>query len=751
MSYRHHHLTTPLIVLAMFFMSLLASASLVAADGDVPAPVKPLPTISLPPSCELSNLADLTSQLTGVSIQYNPQKIQGTVRLSSRAKVTPSELWDVFNQALIGEGFTTVLTNILPAYQVVAIGDASGLSIAVSEGEIAKLAYQPGFVTIVRELKNVTAETAIKALATTVANQSVQVRTIGQDDRKLIISSPQAKLREVQAVLALIDRSGLSASVQLFRPQRTGPQNLQSALANVWNAMNKLTNRVRQIEVQIAPDNLQVMLISSAEDAPELLALANELDRSEPVETKTYRPKFFSVDEVGALLEQVLHGDRGEGTAPVVIHDRLTNSIIVKATANQHQRAQALLNALDEAPQSSRRQMRTYQIKHRTSDELARVLMGLIATGVVKNSTSAVSDAKSPPANQLPPGFSEPKNPAHVDTGMLPAPNTGSTIANTAAVDNPVVLTSDSITNSLIAIGDPQSLDHVEALLKQLDRPQPQVDLEVLLVQISGSENLNLGVELTRLIRSGSVSASVSSLFGISNPVTGDSVARVLPATATGFGAVVLNPGDYSAVVQALEGVTNGRSMIVSHIVVNNNAKASLNGIVSEPYTSINSTSAVATAGLGGTSDAGTQISISPQISAADYVTLEYTISQSAFLGSSTVNTNGTVVPPAKRSDNLSSVSSIPDGYIAAIGGLSNRSTAHSESRVPLLGRIPLFGYLFKSQSDSDNQSRFYAFIRPSILRHPSFGDLKRSSAEIAKSIGVEQGKWPVVEPQTFK
>jgi type II secretory pathway component GspD/PulD (secretin) len=787
------------VAATLLAIALMPPAALRAAEGDAPPVIAAPPTISLPPSSELSNLADLTSQLTGVSIQYNPQKIQGTVRLSSRPQVTPLELWDIFNQALIGENFTTVLTNITPAYQVVAVNDAAGLGIAISEDEVAKLKFKPGFLVIVRELKNVSAETALKALGTTVGNQpTIQVRTLGQDDRKLIIAAPQGKLREIQAVLALIDRAGLSAQVQLFRPARTGPQNLQSALVNAWNSVNKLTNKVRSVDVQIAPDNLQVMLISSQEDAPDLLKLAQELDRSEPIETRTYRPRVFSVDEVGSLVEQVLHGDHGEGIAPVVIHDRLTNCLIIRGTAEQQHRVEELLKTLDESPQAQRRQMRTYVIKHRTADDLAKVLVGLIATGVAKPAQAGQAQGQGQgqgtglgqgqgvgqgqgmgqgqgtgqgqfpgqsPSQIL--GQFQGQPGGNLGQGAIPGSNrfdpslpvssgTAGQAAQgvippiTAAVDNPVVLTSDPISNSLIAIGDPQSLEQVETLLKILDRPQPQVDLEVLLVQVSSTQNRNLGVELTKLIQSGAVSTSVTSLFGISTQTGTDVTARSLVG-ASGFGAVVLNPGDYAGVVQALESVTDGKSMIVSHIVVNNNGKASLNDIVSQPYTSLSSTSAVATSGLGGESDAGTQIAISPQISAADYITLTYSISQSAFLGSPTVTSQGSVIPPASSSDNLSSVASIPDGFIAAIGGLSNSTSSHSESRIPWLGSIPFLGWLFKSQTDSESQSRFYAFIRPGILRHPTFGDLKEAGARIAKEAELKDASWPVVEPLLYR
>ena len=202
--------------------------------------------------------------------------------------------------------------------------------------------------------------------------------------------------------------------------------------------------------------------------------------------------------------------------------------------------------------------------------------------------------------------------------------------------------------------------------------------------------------------------------------------------------------------VRALETVASGRSLIRSRVVVTNNGKAMVNGVVQEPVTSINSGDQVATTSYSGTSDAGTQLSLEPQISAADNVTLTYAITQSAFLGDSTVTANGGVIPPTKRTDSVSSVATIPDGFVIGLGGLSNRSDSDSESRLPFLGGIPILGHLFKNQSRSSTDSRFYVFIRASVLRHSTFADLRRISREQAADLPQIPNR-PALKPESLK
>jgi general secretion pathway protein D len=271
-----------------------------------------------------------------------------------------------------------------------------------------------------------------------------------------------------------------------------------------------------------------------------------------------------------------------------------------------------------------------------------------------------------------------------------------------------------------------------------------QVGLEVLLVTLSSSQNRDVGLELIGQFKNGETTSTVGSLFGLSG---GSGTARTLPAAANGLAALVVKPGDFAGILRALETATGGQSMIRASTVVVNNAKATINGVVQQPLTSINSGNTVSTTAVTGTTDAGTQITISPQITAGDQITLTYSIEQSAFIGSSTTTAEGAVIPPPKRSDSLASVASIPDGHIIALGGLSSRTLTTSDSRLPWIGAVPVLGWPFSSSSREQADSRFYVFIRAEVLRSASFADLRRMGAMRAAEMGVND-EWPRVEPQ---
>ena len=520
----------------------------------------------------------------------------------------------------------------------------------------------------------------------------------------------------------------------MVEAKRATPASLQASTLAAWAAFGRVDGNTRVAEIQVAPDGRQLALIAAASDIDALQRLVANIDSAEPVETRHYRPRFFGIDEVAGLLQQLLKSTPGGVTGIEVVRDPLTSSLVITATSAQHQRGAGLLRTLDDAPANSRRQVRTFAVKHRQADEIAKVLTGLISSGAVTVGTPDVAGGAA-------------ANPA-VPAAQSPAPATGTSVVTTG--DNPVTVTTDSVTNSVICLGDPRALDQVQALLIRLDRRQPQVDLEVVLVTLSASEGRDLGVELAGRLTRGELTYTATSLFGLSTAPAADPIERSL-GNAAGFGGVVINPGDYAGVIRALETVANGKSIIKSRVVVNNNAKATVNGVVQEPVTSINSGQQVATTTYAGTSDAGTQLTISPQISPADYITLTYTISQSAFLGDSTISANGSVIPPTKRTDSLASVATIPDGFVIGLGGLSNRSNNLSESRLPFLGSVPLLGYLFKSQSTSEAESRFYVFIRANVLRHEGFADLRRLSAIALDKVPEGGSDGPRPEPQLMK
>ncbi len=112
----------------------------------------------------------------------------------------------------------------------------------------------------------------------------------------------------------------------------------------------------------------------------------------------------------------------------------------------------------------------------------------------------------------------------------------------------------------------------------------------------------------------------------------------------------------------------------------------------------------------------------------------------SAFVGESSSPTS----PPPRQQNNLQSVVTIPDGYTVVVGGLETLTEGKGTSQIPLLGSIPILGEVFKNRSNSTSRTRFYVFIRSTVMRHEGFEDLKYLSDQDAQALGIDDG-WPEV------
>jgi len=181
-------------------------------------------------------------------------------------------------------------------------------------------------------------------------------------------------------------------------------------------------------------------------------------------------------------------------------------------------------------------------------------------------------------------------------------------------------------------------------------------------------------------------------------------------------------------------------------LLVGNNQQASLDSVVEQPYASVNASTTVSTTSFGGTQDAGTVVTIKPQIAEGDHLVLQYSVSLSSFLGAASSPT----LPPARQQNRVQSVATIPDGFTVVVGGIELENKSKGVSQVPLLGDIPILGEVFKNRNNTDSRSRFFVFIRANVLRGRGFDDLKYLSARDAEAAAIDDG-WPDVEPRIIR
>jgi general secretion pathway protein D len=702
---------------------------------------------------DLARLVDLSAERLKVAVDYDPGALKAQqVTLRRVGSLSDAELWDLTNQSLAQRGFTTVRTPSARTLSVVKATEAPGLARIEVDGNTDD--PPAGFQTVViASAQNRTAKDVAEMVRPLLTKGVGSATPLG-DARLMMVSDYTPRVQDIRRVLERIDITA-PPLVDEVPVMHVPASVLAAALMQVVTRRDAVSGSRTAGEVIAAPGGTSVVLIAPREGADGWRAMIRQFDQAEAMETRYYTPRVFAAKDVAKLLEDLLRGAGGAkavgGQAPWrVIVDELTGTLMVTATPSEHAQAAALLERLDSA-QGGALPMRAFPVRNRPIRELIATLerlidAGLLDSGLPDDSREQVRTGGEQMA------LRDVRTPASgtANGGPLPDTSVPRVRAGGHGADGNIAgrlgsglqLTADEATNTLIAIGEPRVLSHLESLLKMLDVRQPQVMLEAILVSMTETDTVNLGIELERLGRLGDAGFKVASLFGLSSAAGG---VRTV-ADSAGFNGAVLNPGEFSVVVKALEALNKGRSISNPRVLVTNNEQARFSSVLQQPFARTDTLNSNITSSFGGSDSAGTTISVKPQIAAGEHLVLTYNINLSSFVGTSAA----AGLPPPKQQNTVDSVATIPDGHVVVVGGLELESESRSASQLPVIGDIPGLGELFKNRSKGKNRTRFFIFIRATIMRSSTFEDLKYVSVNAAGAARINDG-FPEVEPRVIR
>lgn len=710
------------------------------------------PQVQLSGTMELPRLLDLCAETLDIAIEYDPGTVKGTVTLRHTSPASDRDLWDLTNRQLAARGFTTVIMPGSGAYTVVQLQGAAGsarVEAGLDASDIAPEDEQagirsdlpPGFMTIIYEPEHLTPQQLAESLQQLLSKPGGAAQPLGT--ARLVISDLSPRLVQIFDAVKVLDVPSEEVRVEQVQ-LRFLPATQAVALA-MQLALKREQAGAPKLEGEVvpSPDARGVMIIAPASSIETWRGLVQSVDQLEPVETRTYPVLTHSPRDVASLIDTTIRQAPDLPPDPRfrVVVDQLTDSLVVTATASQHQAIEALLLRLETLPAGERRQMRAIPVKHRPAADVLAIVDSLISAGAV--SFEAPSQSAPPTADERS-GINRAPGGLLPDAPDMPREPSERTSRPTGPHEEPeLTLTLDGGTSTIIAIGPPRVLDQVASLVTSLDVRQRQVELQVLLVSLSENQTRDLGAEIRGEVGIGEIDLKLSSLFGLSG-AGGGAVPTI--GSASGFSGLVLSPGEFNVLIRALETLNQGRTLSMPRVVVANNQQATVDSVLQQPFTSINAGDTVSTTSFGGTQDAGTQVTLLPQVSSADHVILDYSISLSAFVGDSPAEG----LPPPRQQNSLQSVVTVPDGYTIAIGGIELNTESKATSQVPFLSRIPLVGELLKDRSSTQGRQRFYAFIRPTILKSDDFADLKFLSERSRNEAEIDDG-FPHLEPQVIR
>jgi general secretion pathway protein D len=289
----------------------------------------------------------------------------------------------------------------------------------------------------------------------------------------------------------------------------------------------------------------------------------------------------------------------------------------------------------------------------------------------------------------------------------------------------------------IVRTSDPDVLDEIATLKKEIDVPTPQVLLEVKVLSVDLTDGFNSVFDYQ--YSGGDPSTSGNNTYGFS---TGGG-ALGGPGEPAGS-PFALNPTSliyqyvndhFQARIQLLESHNKVTELATPMLLVANNEVSQI--FVGQQYPIIQNISSQTTATQGVVTSTpqttfnfepvGTTLLITPNINADRTVTLRLLEEQSSVIvdGASIpiVGSNGTVTnQPVDivSATTLTGTLVAKDGLSLALGGLIDETLTNQNEQVPILGDLPYLGFLFRRQNIGRTRNEVIVVIRPYILSTPS-------------------------------
>jgi general secretion pathway protein D len=446
-----------------------------------------------------------------------------------------------------------------------------------------------------------------------------------------------------------------------------------------------------------------VLIISDrARNVGRLVRIIRRIDQVSDSEIEIIPLEHAAANEVVRVLTSLQRAAPGQGKTPavtggpVLVADERTNSVLLGGDRALRLRMRALISHLD-TPMDSGGNTDVVYLKYAEATEVVDVLKGV---GEVEEQDVA---------------------------------GKGKTAAPRGEFD----IQADEATNSLVITAPPDIMRTLKRVISQLDIRRAQVLVDAVVAEVSLDTSRELGVQwIISGLNDGTGPVGLinftntgTTITDVANAVISADQGTQLPAqksnAVVGFGRVDSDKNtNFVGLVQALAADANTNILSTPTLVTLDNEEAEI--IIGENVPFLTGSFTSTGAGDSATNpfqtiqreDVGLTLKIKPQINEGDALKLniEQEVSSIAdsVVGASDLITN-------KRSIKTTVIAD--DGSVVVLGGLIEDQVGESNQKIPLLGDIPLLGYLFRSTGTSVNKTNLMVFIHPVILRDQATTD----------------------------
>ncbi|MFH1261924.1 MAG: type II secretion system secretin GspD [Pseudomonadota bacterium] len=604
---------------------------------------------------EIGDIAKSISELTKRNFLMD-DKIKGKITIISPKPVTVEEAYRAFISALEVKGFTIIpMGKIL---KIVQIQNMKGLPIATDEEKPS--GGEDIFVTRLVPIRYTNAGEVVKALRALISRNGDVMSY--DPTNTLILTDNVGNIRRLLKIVERLDQPGFQEAVVM-------------------------------IKLKYAP------AVDTADKVMKIFSLQSSGGPAIPP------PGAGMAGQSNQLISKVIPDDR-------------TNSLIVVGNKEGANRVREVVQQIDQAvgDQMSKGKIHVLYLQYAEASELAGTLTG-VSSGM-RSSRGGSSPSRGgtmfPTTN---PSYTPP-----VSSG--PGGGGGMNV-----LGENMKITADAATNALIITASPNDFETILPVIRALDVRRPQAFVEAMILEVDVAKASSLGVAgnlATQMGKSDTTSLFGATTFGSTSSVFLPSTGSALQGLTVGMqgktlevplaGGTNLTIPVFGGLFQALQ--TNGTINVLStpNILTRDNMEAEIvvgsvvpfitaqgRDINNQPINQIQRENVAIT------------LRVTPQINASDELTLDiYQENQDIVPG-----TDASTLGPSTSKRSAKTTVLVKDGQTITIGGLINDSVSTSVSKVPVLGDIPLIGWLFKSKSTTKKKTSLVIFITPYIIRLP--------------------------------
>ena len=621
-------------------------------------------------NADIYEFIQVISETLGINYIVDP-KVKGTINIRSAQKIGKDQLFGVFQKILHVNGLDVR-------------NEGDYYSIHPSKGGVPQQIYGPGEAGSLKASSRLVVQVLPVAHLASVEAQKLVEPYLSEtgtiynlaSQNTLIVSDFEGKVLDIVSVLSRLDISPLAAlKVRMVRVENAPLFTLRDELQEILTALT--VNPKEHEAVSIIPLERvnSLLLISKSEQLLESTdRWIKELDVV-PAEGRDpvyfYNVRNSVASELASLVNTFISG--GEAQAPGQMKSGLESETGTGLSKSM--------------------------LSGGSGDTPAKPLTGQTSSGVKPDTgfdTAGKSESlgKTTGASRAGTGKRSGKNGTSLQFGGEPS------------------LLADDGRNVILIRAERADYLRLLKLLERLDNLPRQVLIEVLVAEVTLKDSWQFGIEWALKNSKLKINGSPYTQKFVTN--FKDIVAP--SATSYGFAYSAINSsGDIVALLNALADQTDVSLLSSPQILVLNNEQAFVN--VGDQVPIVTSESVPLTSTDLRTStvqykDTGTILKVRPRINHDGLIILDIHQQVSA----ASENTLGGTTSPIISTRELKTKLAVKNGQSIMMGGLIKKGNTNNQSKIPLLGDIPLLGWAFKHEKQSNEKTELLVMITPYVI-----------------------------------